>query len=168
MVIERMTGIAGRLIVFLVLLAAAMGCSQQHKRELAMEEVLTAHEIQRVAHVTKDAGLFVSLLADTMISVQNGIISHVTREDNRARFGSYFNSVHEFLEWDDVTSPEIHVSGDGKSAWTIVDKRVRYTYYDSTGVLRESNTRFAWLATYEKRGDEWLVTSNVSTRRPQP
>ena len=146
-------------VVALVVLG---GCVSREAAYSGEEELLQLQALQRRAHLEENADLLTSIFADSFISVENGAISRPSRQESRARFQAYFDGV-EFLAWEDITPPIIRVSGDGTLGHVLVHKRVRLRDPASG---RESETEFAWMETYEKRGGEWRLTTVVSTQRP--
>ncbi|MGD8428154.1 MAG: hypothetical protein PVH63_11000 [Balneolaceae bacterium] len=162
--VRNLCNIAFLVAIPIIVWTPSNGNAQPTDSSKIRKQILKIRELQRKAHFEKDAELFVSLLADKMISVQNGKVRMMTRNQNMERFRNYFSGVEEFLEWDDIDPPIIKVSRDGTLAWTITRKKVRYLYKDEKGLLNESKTIFAWMSTYEKRKGNWVVTVNVSTR----
>ncbi|MEI9809653.1 MAG: hypothetical protein WDO16_18320 [Bacteroidota bacterium] len=118
----------------IVLSFAGFIISCSNKADLAKEEKLIRSILQteRKAHFDRNADLFVSLFADSMISVNKGKVTVKSREENKKRFGSYFGSV-EFIKWDDTADPIIRFSDDGTLAYAIVQKLVIVTYPDTLG-----------------------------------
>lgn len=139
-----------------------MSCASGPAHRDARTELLEIQALQRRAHLEKDADLLTSVFADDFISVSDGVISRPDRQESRARFQSYFDSV-EFLAWDDISPPVIHVSRDGSLGHVLVHKRVHLRDV-STG--RESETVFAWIESYERRQGDWRLTMVVSTEKP--
>lgn len=133
------------------------------KKIAAMNELLQLHEQQRVAHLSKNAELLVSLLAENFINVADGKITKPSREESLRRFRPYLER-STFLEWDDVSPPVIRVSDDASMASVIVHKRVRITAPDEKGDSRQDAAVFAWLETYEKRNGKWAITAIASTK----
>jgi hypothetical protein len=124
-------------------------------------QLLRLHEEERAAHVGKNAALLTAQFSDEFVQLNRlnrGKIDRSDREAVRARLQAYFDRSN-FLAWDDLEPPEIHVSSDGTMAWKIVHKEVRIA--GDAGA--ESRTVFAWLATYEKRDGRWQLTSVAST-----
>ena len=122
----------------------------------ALRAVLQA---EREAHLTRDTARFVAGFADSMASVNRGVVRRQAREDYRARFQSYFDAV-TFEAWDDRAAPRIEISEDGTLAYAIVEKTVRTRDADTT-----ATTEFAWVSIYRKVDGRWLLECNVSTER---
>lgn len=151
----------GILLAFAVL---SMSCASQHADHGARADLVRIQALQRRAHLEKNVDLLTSIFADDFISVSNGVISRPNREESRARFQAYFDSV-EFVAWDDITPPVIRVSPDGSLGYVLVHKRVRLREV-STGQERE--TEFAWVEIYERKQGPWQLTMVVSTRKSTP
>lgn len=158
-----------KLTSFLLLVCLSL-LSCEQKSEISLEEekekILAMHHAQRDYHFNKDSIAFANQMSDQFISVNRGIISRPKREDNIAKYNSYFSSV-EFLKWDDVSEPIIRFSDDGSMAYTIVDKMVALTYQDETGTTVEDSTHFAWTTIYKKHGAEWKIDCVTSTNIPE-
>lgn len=154
-----------RFVSVILMSLVIFGCDQKKGIDKEKNALLKQHRVQREAHMTQDAELFVTVMADTLISVQDGDVNRLSREDNLKRYQAYFSGVNEFLAWDDESPPVIRISEDGTLAWTIVTKRVRYNYYNEDEQLQEIASDYAWITTYEKRNGKWLITANVSTKR---
>lgn len=60
----------------------------------------------------------------------------------------------------------VRISPDGRMAYVIVQKSVRLTSPDSSGVARSEHTLFAWLEVYEKQAGKWTLMAVASTDRP--
>ncbi|MEM9548974.1 MAG: nuclear transport factor 2 family protein [Bacteroidota bacterium] len=132
--------------------------------ELAKQEILELHRLQRDYHFNKDSIAFANQLSDDFISVNKGVVSTPKRSETIARYNNYFSSV-EFLEWDDVSEPIIRFSEDGTLAYTIVDKIVKVKYESENGEPQEGETHFAWTAIYRKIGKEWKIENVTSTNK---
>jgi len=132
-------------------------------RESDRRELLRLHEVEKTAHLGKNAELLVSLFADDFASMDGGEIRSPTPGEHLERFSRYFDSV-EFLAWEDITPPKIRISEDGTLAHVIVHKRVRL--HPVGNPADETHTVFAWLETWEKRDGEWKLTTVASTERP--
>jgi len=131
----------------------------------AVKELLQLQQQERAAHFGKNAKLLVSVFADDFINIGAGKITRPTLEESRNRLQAYFDR-SEFLEWDDMSPPIIRVSQDASMAYVIVHKRVRRKAKNEQGETEEESTDFAWLETYEKRADQWMLTAVASTNKP--
>ncbi len=127
-------------------------------------ELMRLHEQQKTAHLTYNADLFVEMFAEKLTQLQRGEISIRTKDENRARFKSYF-STFKFKEWENVRPPVISVSKDGSMATIAVQKRVRGTYKNEKGDDVEENVVYAWLEVWEKINSKWKVVTVASTEK---
>lgn len=127
-------------------------------------ELLRLHEQQKTAHLSYNADLFVEMFADSLTQLQRGEVSTRTREENRARFRSYF-STFKFKEWENIKPPAIRVSKDGSMAVITVQKRVRGTYKNDIGNEVDQHVIYAWLEVWEKIGGKWKLITIASTEK---
>jgi hypothetical protein len=73
-------------------LVAFVGCLPPPHDDKA--NLLTVHERQREAHLSKNAQMLVEMFSDDFISVNRGVIDTVlVREDDIRQFQNYFSSV---------------------------------------------------------------------------
>ena len=126
------------------------------------DAVLALHRQVREAHLTGDANLLASTFADHVVEVRRAKISRPSREDVRKRFQQYFAAT-KYTVWDDTTATEIRVSADGKMAWMAVHIRA----LGKQG-QEEFDFESAWVATYEKAGGHWRMTSVSSSLEEAP
>lgn len=131
----------------------------------AEEEIRSILELDRRAHMETDAGLLVQHLADTLVSVANGEVQLETREQAAAFFASYFEGA-VYHAWDDLMPPLVRISADAQAAWVIRKVRVDREAPADDGGMRRREFVAAWIATYERRGDDWRMTSVASTFAP--
>lgn len=143
-------------------------CAGCGARSLTRERgaLLELHAAQRRAHLARDADALVALLADELVQVQDGAVSHRSRAQSLTRFRAYFGAV-EFLAWDDLEPPRIHLAPGGDLATVVVRKLVRLRTRGEDGQPTIERSVFAWLATCERRGGRWLITQLASTREPE-
>ena len=155
----------------LIAATVAAACTTGLARRTADDEaadraaLLRLHAEQRTAHLEHRADLLVAGQADTLWNVSGGRVSAGPREQVRASFQRYFDA-STFSAWDDVASPRIRISADGRMAWVIVEKRVHVTIAPSRGgapVVQQ--VRYAWLSVYEKIDGRWQMTVIASTER---
>lgn len=144
----------------------AWSCTQQatFNEEDEKAKILKLHELQREYHVKKMAKEFVSLLSENHMSVNRGMISTATAEENITRFQQYFDAV-EFEKWDDITPPIVKFSDDFSLAYTIVHKDVTVTYLNKDQQKMRETTEFAWLAIYKRYPEGWKIDCVASTNK---
>ena len=131
------------------------------KEEMMIREMLAT---ERKAHFERNADLFINEFADSMISVNRGIVNIPERSEQWERIGNYFSKM-EFIKWDDTAEPVIEMSPDGKMAFAVIQKKVVVTFPDSTGNKVIDSTDYAWVSIYRKINSEWKVVCNVSTNK---
>jgi hypothetical protein len=105
------------------------------------------------------------LLSENHISVNWGVVSNPTIEENTESFQNYFNNV-EFVKWDDLKPPIIRFSDDRSLVYTIVEKEVAVKYKNKEESEVLETTSFAWVAIYKKYGNEWKIDCVASTNKP--
>jgi len=125
--------------------------------------LLRLHEQARLAHLEKRVDLME--LPDSLMEIARGTVRVRSAADNQVRFQAYFDR-STFAEWADLAPPLIRISPDGRMAYVIVQKSVRLTAPDSSGVARAEHTVYAWLEVYEKRRGKWTLAVVASTDRP--
>jgi hypothetical protein len=126
-------------------------------------ELLRLHDQARTAHLEKRVDLMG--FPDSLLEIARGTVKVRSAADNEARFRAYFDR-STFTEWADLAPPVIRISPDGRMAYVVVQKSVRLTAPDSSGIARPEHTVYAWLEVYEKRSGKWTLAVVVSTDRP--
>ena len=153
--------------IILLTTVLTLACSNEVNLEKARKEITDLLQQERKAHFDRNMELFISEFADSMISVNKGIVSIPTREQHRQRIGKYFGSV-EFIKWDDLVEPIIRFSEDGSLAYAVIQKLVILSYPDTLGKKFIDTTNYAWVSIYRKQNGEWKVECNASTNSPIP
>lgn len=146
--------LAGSLAVVSLLLPPTYADLEQEKATL-----LQLHRRAREAHLKGDAALLSADAAD-FLELSDGQMRRVTRDELRALFTRIFQS-RRYHSWDDVTSPVVHVSSDGRMGWMAVHITARVTMFEPKP--RERAFQSSWIATYEKRSDGWKMTAISSS-----
>ena len=131
----------------------------------AEAELLAIHKDARRAHFEHDVDAILAGTSESFTSVRDGEIQVQSRADVRKQFTQYFQGT-QFIAWDDLEPPIIHVSPDGKIGWMIVRVRIAYTKTDASGAQSKEDTVMAWMSVYEKHGGKWLHVANASTTAP--
>jgi hypothetical protein len=116
----------------LLFLPVFIACNSKPDLEKERKTILSMLQRERKAHFSRKVEMFMSEFADSMISVNKGVVSSPSKEENKKRIGNYFGSV-QFIKWDDVAEPIIRFSDDGSLAYAIVQKNVIVTYPGTTG-----------------------------------
>ena len=146
------------------LLLLLVACNNTADLDKERKTLLAMLQTERKAHFDRNVELFISEFADSMISVNRGVVSIPTRTEHKERIGKYFGSV-QFIKWDDTAEPIIRFSDDGSLAYAIIQKDVILTYPDSTGKPVYDTTHYAWSSIYRKYRNEWKVECNISTNK---
>ncbi|MBK6479065.1 MAG: hypothetical protein IPF93_12405 [Saprospiraceae bacterium] len=154
------------LLVLSLLLFSFFGCCKKPDLESERLTLLELHKEQQVAHLNKEANLFVDQFADKMVSVKGGKISTTSKDSALLRFQRYFDKV-DIQEWSDINPPMIEFSTDASMAYMIVDKLVVLTYKNAENIDIEETTRFAWVSVFKKLSNHWKLVCNVSTNEPE-
>ena len=154
-----MKSITASLFLFLF-----VACNSKPDLEKEKETILSMLQTERKAHFDRNVELFMSEFADSMLSVNKGVVSAPTSDEHKQRIGKYFGSV-QFIKWDDTAEPIIRFSDDASLAYAIVQKDVILTYPDTTGKTFYDTTHYAWSSIYRKQNGEWKVECNVSTNK---
>ena len=146
------------------LLMLMLACNSKTDLDKERKTILAMLQTERKAHFDRNVELFISEFADSMISVNKGVVTSPTKTEHKERIGKYFGSV-QFIKWDDTAEPIIRFSNDGSLAYAIIQKDVILTYPDSTGKPLYDTTHYAWSSIYRKYHDEWKVECNISTNK---
>lgn len=155
----------GWLVSLLVIVSFVYGCAPGVDLDAERAELMRIHELVRAAHINKNAAAIAVLVSDDFLNIADGEIDQWTPEDVVTRLQPYLDR-SDFLAWDDLQEPIIHISDDGTMAYAVILKDVHLTRPGEDGEMVEERTIFAWTETYEKRGGEWRLTSVTSTDRP--
>lgn len=147
-----------------LLLLSVISCNSRIDLEKERKAILEMLQTERKAHFDRNVDLFIAEFADSMISVNKGVVSAPTKDEHKRRIGNYFGSV-QFIKWDDTAAPIIRFSDDGSLAYAIIQKNVILTYPDSTGRVFYDTAHYAWSSIYRKYEGEWKVECNISTNK---
>lgn len=151
-----MTRSAAALALLGTLLLAT--CSRRSDLE-SLQRIL---DDDRRAHLETDAGLLVSHLADTLVSVDEGAVSHLARRDVEMRFRRVFDGA-TYHAWDDVEPPIVRLSQQRDMAWVVRHVRVDREHRGPGGSRVRRQFVAAWTATYERTQGDWRLTCVTST-----
>jgi hypothetical protein len=127
-------------------------------------EILDLHAAFIDAHLNADVEALLENQADQLYFVTRGDVELRTVEATRALLSEYLQST-VFTEYRDVQGPIVGVSADGSLGWSIVQVKVAGTRHLGDGSQRELDFTCAWLTLYQRRGDRWMRTAEVSTFR---
>ena len=139
-------------LLLIVVMAGACGAGDP---ESEVAEIL---ERDRQAHLDGDAAALAALVADPLVSVDNGRLSVLSPEDVEAGFTQYFAGL-DYLGWEDQTPPDIRVFPSGTAAavsrWVRMTRRI----HEGAGASRVDSLDLAWTAIFERRNGAWQMTS---------
>ena len=145
-----------------IALLAALAPACTGDREAALRRVLAE---ERQAHLATDAGLLARNLADTLISIDDGVISFQPRARVREQFEGYFAGAR-YSAWEDDVAPVIRIGPSGDLAWVARRVRVARDEPDLGGGTTRRAFTGAWTATYTWTDGGWRMTSVTSTFVP--
>ncbi len=152
------------LILFMGLMA--LSCSQAIDFEEERHLLLASNELQRKAHFEGSPEILVQEMADTVYTVQRGVIRSSTKPDMIKRWEAYFKRV-KYSRWDDLQEPLIQISSDATLATVSVSKITISTLWDEPEAGIDT-TYFAWTSEYKKLNGAWKIYKMTSTRIPKP
>ena len=146
-------------LMFVVLLLVS-ATAQTSKDEAA---IIAGHEQARKAHLTGNADLLASGVAERFIEAGRGKVTEMTREQVHHRFTEYFK-VAKYSVWRDTFAPKVTISADGKMAWMIVAVHAELTVKDDqTGKVEPRSFDSAWISTLEKINGKWKMVGISSS-----
>jgi len=150
------------LVMLFLLLSPGVGVSQ----EMGADEVelRRLHEELIRAHVEGDADLWMSLEADSVVSVNGGRVTYPARDMRRAQREAYLGDA-EFSAYRDLRDPTVRVASDGSLAWLIAEVEVDGTATNAEGVREGFHDVWAWVELYERSDAGWRLIGNASNRR---
>lgn len=140
-----------------------LGCqSSENRLENPTQEIKKLLEQSRKAHFEGDINLFVSDIAEGLISVNAGKVSITTPSKMKSGMSGYLQNTH-FIKWDDEMEPIIRFSEDKSMAYAIVRKLVISKDKNAIASAPADTSRYAWISVYRKIDNEWKMESIVST-----
>jgi hypothetical protein len=128
----------------------------------AEAELLAMHAADRKAHFAHDVDALLVSFPPEFIQLRDGKIERFSQGDMRKRFTEYFRGA-EFMAWDDLEAPIVHVSPDGKMGWMAARVKVSINRTDGSGKKVTEDTIMSWLSTYEKHDGRWQHVANATT-----
>lgn len=150
------------LILFSVLfLLSCLGCQSRPDLDALKSEIRDLHRQTIEAHFAKNIDLFTKDLSEEFISVSNGEILFPTKQEINAQFSSYLKST-EFTEYKNLREPIIGIADDGSVGWSVVQVKVAGKRMLENGSQRDLNFTCAWITLYQREGDRWIRTAEVS------
>lgn len=116
----------------------------------------------RMAHLRTDAALLAAGLADTLVSIDGGVITRQSRDSVRAMFDAYFAGA-AYRAWDDVQPPVVHIADDNSLAWVARVVCVDREEPAPEGGRRRRTFVSAYSSTFARRNGRWEMTTVTST-----
>ncbi|GAB5524059.1 MAG: hypothetical protein Roseis2KO_19310 [Roseivirga sp.] len=153
--------IIGKILMWLVMLSV-LGCNAPVDSVEERRLLLASNERQKEAHFEGSPRLLLAEMADTVYTVQRGVISVATKPEMLQRWEAYFKSV-KYSRWDDLREPLIHISADATQASVSVNKITVSTLIDDPAAGVDT-TYFAWTSEYQKVNGAWKIYKITSTR----
>ena len=151
--------------ISVLFLTTLIGCQSSPDFDALKSEILDLHQKSIEAHWNKDVDFLVENLSEGFVSVGSGEIRRPTKEEVRSQFRDYLNNT-AFSEYADLREPIVGFSNDGSVAWSIVQVKVAGERMMDDGSTRAFSTIWAWITLYERQGDGWIRTGEVSNYRP--
>ena len=154
-----------QVLPLLLLACCTTGCRVQ-SADLAAERatLLAINAHVGKAHFDRDPAAFLSAVESGWWSAANGAWTYRDKATASKELADYFAHT-TFEDIRDVTSPDVHVSGDGSTAWLRGEVEIRGATVDSRGVSQPLRFRAAWLDVYEKRQGHWVLVAKANTQR---
>ena len=152
------------LLSSIIMLSFALmnGCVEQTDLVKEKEALLNAHRKDRAAHFGTDVQMLLEHQGDDFISISNGKIERLSKQQIKDSFTSYFKNA-VYYEWDDLEEPIVKISGDGSIAWMINRYKVERKVTDHSGKEEMREFVYAGVTLYEKENGIWVRKANVST-----
>jgi ketosteroid isomerase-like protein len=147
---------------FIFIAVALTACQTHPDSDNLRSEILNFHKKFIDDHLNKNIDSFVEDYAEDYIFVTHGEISHRAKDEFKASFSDYLNNT-TFSEYRDLEEPIIGFSKDGSMAWSIVKVKVAGTRNLEDGSQKDFDVTYAWITLYERQGDKWIRTVEVST-----
>lgn len=123
--------------------------------------LLALHRDGIEAHLQSDVDRLLAPESDDYVLVNRGVVSHPDKASRAASLGPYLRSVR-FERYADAIEPIVKVSPDGRLGWVVAQVEVKGVARAQEGAEEPLELVSAWIELYEKRGDRWYRTGNVS------
>jgi hypothetical protein len=121
----------------------------------------------RRAHLETDAGRLAAGLADSLVSLDAGVVSVQPRDSVQAMFARYFAGAH-YRAWEDVEPPRVNLSADRSLAWVSRVVCVDREEPDDSGGRRRRVFVSGYSATFAWQAGRYWMTTVTSTVLPEP
>jgi len=127
--------------------------------------LLRIHAEDQHAHLATNVDLLMAHQGEPFITVSQGRVDEVTRDQVRGHFTQYFAGA-VYQEYADLEPPRIELSADATLAWIISRTRVRRATHHPDGTTTERQFVYAGFMGYARRAGRWVRIANVSTIEP--
>ncbi len=159
-------GAVRRRVVRLLLTGFLVACAPADAPEIALDrqQLLTHHADLLRAHREHKVELWMSIEADSFISINNGRVTFPSIDERRDLRTHYFRDA-EFEVYHDLREPIVTLSADRSLGWVIAEVEVRGTMPNADGVREPFVDLWAWIELYQKRDGRWQMVGNASNLR---
>lgn len=147
--------------IIFIIIALFLGCRSPQSENDNLQ-ILTILKNERIAHLAKDVGLFLSEFSDSTYQIKKGTIKYVAKDQFKNQIKEYFNS-SKIVRWDDLQLPVIRFSKDKTMAYAIVKKMV--VIAPANSLSKKDTTIYAWVSIFNKANNQWKLVCNVSTEK---
>jgi hypothetical protein len=131
----------------------------------AVAELRALHEKVMRAHRESNKEVLLEDEAVDYVVASRGEISRPTIQQRRERLGAYLKA-SSFSESRDLVEPIVSVSADSSMGWVVVQVSARGKQLTKTGEEVPLEFVSAWIELYERRGEKWQRTGNISNFKP--
>ena len=121
----------------------------------------------RRAHLETDAGGLVAGLADSLVSLDAGVVTVQPRDSVRTMFARYFAGAR-YHAWEDVVPPRVILSADRSLAWISRVVCVDREEPDDRGGRRRRVFVSGYSATFVWEAGRYRMNTVTSTVLPDP
>jgi ketosteroid isomerase-like protein len=145
-----------------LLVVPSLACGPDESAQRAVLDRFLAAD--SAAHVQGDAKGLASLTADSVVSVDRGAVTTVSRAQIEQGFADYFAEVR-IMTWRDLSPPVVRLTPQGRVAW--VSRAVEMTRSRSApgGAAAVDTVALAWTANLEMMDGEWRIVGVTTTSR---
>ena len=103
--------------------------------------------------------------AEEITVVSRGEVTRISKKERMEQFAAYLAGT-EVTEYRDLSPPVVRVSGDGTMGWLIARVRIAGIRSTDEGGREPFESTWAWIELYEKCGNAWVRTGEVSNMEP--
>lgn len=128
------------------------------------EQLRSLHAQLIQAHLEGRVDLWMTIEADSFVSINRGNVTFPKSDERREGRASYLQDA-SFSVYRDLREPLVRISDDGSLGWLIAEVEVEGTIPDADGVRSSFRDVWAWIELYEKTDAGWRMIGNASNRR---